>query len=87
MEVSKEEFLEVTVSSWSKITSDNITADDYVREDLENLYDFMNRQGWIIIKRGELEKIRRDYKELSTIYPDDRSSRLVIRLINRILGH
>ena len=58
MKVSKEEFLEVTVSSWSKITSDNITADDYVREDLENLYDFMNRQGWIIIKRGELEKIK-----------------------------
>ena len=87
MKVSKEEFLEVTVSSWSKITSDNITADDYVREDLENLYDFMDRQGWIIIKRGDLEKIRRDYKELSKIYPDDRSSRLVIRLINWILEH
>jgi len=87
MKVSKEEFLEVTVSSWSKITPDNITADDYVREDLENLYDFMNRQGWIIIKRGELEKIRRDYRELSEIYPDDRSSHLVIRLINRILEH
>jgi len=85
--VGKEEFVEAITSGWSKITSDNVITNDYVQDDLEKLYEFIDRKGWIIVKRAELEKIRKSCKELLKIYPDDRASRLIVKLINKIIGN